>query len=196
MDSVIPDLYASDPSPLPFAPAQGVRAFLLRRDAGNLLVYSAPTVDAGAVAALGGATRILIGHWHETEFGGGAEVAAALGAPLSGERAAPVEPPGDDVRVIPIPGHTPGATAYLWRGALFTGDSIYIDDGEWVAAVLESSDRAAYLESLERLRELDFELLVPWAASLDGPYAAATGRDDARRRIDAIIARVRAGGDR
>jgi glyoxylase-like metal-dependent hydrolase (beta-lactamase superfamily II) len=195
MEPVIPDLYASDPSPLPFAPAQGIRAFLLRRDAGNLLVYSAPTVDADAVAALGGAAQILINHWHETEFGGGEDVAAALDAPLTGERAAAVEPPGDDVQVIPIPGHTPGATAFLWRGALFTGDSIYIDGGEWVGAVLESSDRAAYLESLERLRELEFELLVPWAASLDGPYAIATDRADAQRRIDAIIARVRAGGD-
>jgi glyoxylase-like metal-dependent hydrolase (beta-lactamase superfamily II) len=196
MEPVIPELYASDPSPLPFAPTQGIRAFLLRRDAGNLLVYSSPAVDAGAVAALGGATRILINHWHEAEFGGGAEASAALDAPLTGERAAPIEPPGDDVQVIPIPGHTPGATAFLWRGALFTGDSIYIDDGEWVGAVLESSDRAAYVESLERLRELDFELLVPWAASLDGPYAVATDPADARRRIDAIIARVRAGGDR
>lgn len=196
MESVIPDLYASEPSPLPFAPTQGIRAFLLRRDAGNVLVYSAPAIDAGAIAALGGATRILLNHWHEAEFGGGAEASAALGAPLTGERAAAIEPPGDDLQVIPIPGHTPGATAFLWRGALFTGDTIYIDGGEWVGAVLESSDRAAYLESLERLRELDFELLVPWAASLDGPYAVATDRADARRRIDAIIARVRAGGDR
>ena len=51
MEPVIPDLYASDPSPLPFAPTQGIRAFLLRRDAGNLLVYSSPAVDAGAAAA-------------------------------------------------------------------------------------------------------------------------------------------------
>lgn len=196
MESVIPDLYASDPEPLPFAPDHGIRAFLLRRDAGNLLIYSAPTVDAAAVAAHGGATRILLNHWHEAEFGGGEQVAAALDAPLTGERAAPLEPPGDDVQAIPIPGHTPGATAFLWHGALFTGDSVYLDDGEWVGAVLDSSDRAAYLESLARLRELDFELLVPWAASRSGPFVAATDRADARRRIDAIIARVRAGGDR
>lgn len=195
MQPVTRDLYASDPSPLPFAPSQGMRAFLLRREGGNLLVYSAPTVDADAVAALGGATAILLNHWHEAAFGGGEEVAAALGAPLTGERAAAIEPPGDDVEIIPIPGHTPGATAFLWRGALFSGDSIYISDGEWIGAVLESSDRAAYVDSLERLRELDFELLVPWATSLDGPFAVATDRADARRRIDAILARVRAGGD-
>jgi len=196
MESVIPDLYASDPAPLPFAPSQGIRAFLLRRDAGNLLVYSAPGVDAAAVGALGGATRILLGHWHEAEFGGGADVSAALDAPLTGERALPIEPPGDDVEVIAMPGHTPGSTAYLWNGALFTADTVYISDGEWVGAVLQSSDRAAYVESLERLRELEFEWLVPWAASLSGPYAAPTDAADARRRIDAIIARIRRGEDR
>jgi glyoxylase-like metal-dependent hydrolase (beta-lactamase superfamily II) len=196
MEPVIPNLYASDSSPLPFAPSEGIRAFLLRRDAGNLLVYSSPAVDAGAVAALGGVSQVLLGHWHEAEFGGGADVAAALGAPLAGERAAPIEVAGDDVEVVPIPGHTPGATAYLWNGALFPGDSIMLRGDDWVAAVLESSDRVAYAESLERLRELDFELLVPWAAPLDGPFVARTDRGDARRRLDAMIARIRAGADR
>jgi|SRR5215218_10408961 len=193
MEPVIPDLYASAPSPLPFAPSQGARAFLVRRDGGNLLVYSSSSVDTEAVARLGGAGRILLNHWHEAEFGGGAEVAAALDATLTGERAAPLESVGDDVDVIPIPGHTPGATAFLWRGALFTGDSVYVDGGEWVAAVLESSDRAAYVESLERLRELDFELLVPWVAGLDDPPAVRTDPADARRRLDAIISRLRRG---
>src|SRR5262245_39628723 len=135
MEPVIPDLLASDPSPLPFAPSQGMRAFLLRRDGGNLLVYSAPAVDARVVAAAGGVAQILLNHWHEAEFGGGAELSAVLGAPLAGERAAPLADVGDDVDVIPIPGHTPGATAYRWRGALFTGDSVYVDRGEWVGAV-------------------------------------------------------------
>jgi len=193
MDPVTPDLYASEPSPLPFAPAAGVRAFLLRRDGGNVLVYSAPTVDAGAVAALGGADRMLLNHWHEAEFGGGADIADALGVTLEGERAAPLGPLDDGVEAIPIPGHTPGATAFLWRGALFTGDSVYVDGGEWVAAVLDSSDRDAYVESLARLRDLDFELLVPWVAGRGDPVAVRTDRADARRRLDAIIARLRRG---
>jgi glyoxylase-like metal-dependent hydrolase (beta-lactamase superfamily II) len=104
-----------------------------------------------------------------------------------------------DFEVIPTPGHTPGATAYLWDSGehrfLFTGDTILLRDGEWVAAVLDSSDRAAYLDSLELLRELDFDVLVPWAASAGQPYHAITSQAEARRRIDAIAARVRAGGD-
>ena len=101
--------------------------------------------------------------------------------------------------MIPTPGHTSGATAYLWDSGenrlLFTGDTIYINEGEWVAAVLESSDRALYIESLELIRELDFDLLVPWAATGGGPFYAHTDRDDARRRIDAILERVRRGQD-
>jgi glyoxylase-like metal-dependent hydrolase (beta-lactamase superfamily II) len=100
--------------------------------------------------------------------------------------------------VIPTPGHTSGATAYLWDSGehrfLFTGDTIFLDGGEWVAAVLGSSDRDAYVESLELLRGLEFDVLVPWAASGE-PYAV-TDPADARSRIDAIIDRVRRGEDR
>ena len=75
----------------------------------------------------------------------------------------------DDFEVIPTPGHTPGATAYLWDSGqhrfLFTGDTIYLHQGEWSRRMLESSDAGAYVESLELIRELEFDVLVPWAAS-------------------------------
>ena len=38
--------------------------------------------------------------------------------------------------------------------------------------------------------------LVPWAATGGRPYLAPTGRADARRRIDAVLERVRRHGDR
>ena len=101
----------------------------------------------------------------------------------------------DDFEVIPTPGHTPDATAFLWDNGehriLFTGDTIMLRDGEWKAAVLDSSDRAAYVESLELIRELDFDVIVPWVASADGPYFAMTDREDAQRRIDAIVEEIR-----
>ena len=105
----------------------------------------------------------------------------------------------EDFEVIPTPGHTPGATAYLWDSGehrvLFTGDTIYLNDGEWVAGILESSDRARYIESLELIRGLDFDVLAPWAATAGQPYVTITDGADARRRIDAILKRVRAGSD-
>jgi hypothetical protein len=39
-------------------------------------------------------------------------------------------------------------------------------------------------------------VLVPWGATAGQPWFAETDRADARRRIDAIIDRVRRGEDR
>jgi glyoxylase-like metal-dependent hydrolase (beta-lactamase superfamily II) len=211
LEHVAPGLLATAAEPLAFAPDTVVRSFLLQRTAGNALVYVSATVatDAQAIAAAGGAERQYVTHEHEAMF-----LPANAAAPLFGhERAAdPVAASGahlrgtwsrrhpldDDLEVIPIPGHTPGATALLWnhegRRALFTGDSLYPGaDGGWRAAVLDSSDRTAYLDSLALLRELEFDLLVPWAAPAGGPAAFATDPADARRQLDAVIARVRAG---
>jgi glyoxylase-like metal-dependent hydrolase (beta-lactamase superfamily II) len=216
MDTVIPDLYASAPEPLSFAPTTHIRAFLLRRSQGNVLIYSAPTVadDAPAIEQLGGIARHYLNHWHEAAFGGGDRIAGTFGAPLfchENDREPTAEKTdvagtfavrhmaGDDFEVIPIPGHTPGATAYLWESGghrcLFTGDSVYLRDSEWVAAVLDSSDRDAYLESLELIRDLDFDMLVPWAATAGRPFHAVADKADARRRIDRILDRVRRGDD-
>ena len=205
-------LFASTPQPLPFARDLDVRAFVLQRPAGNILVYSTDRLDrdAAAIEALGGVDRHYLNHRHEAMF-----TSPAISAPLFVHQR---ERPGvarslhvratfsrrhtldDDFEVIPTPGHTSGATAFLWdTGAerlVFTGDTIYLRDGEWVAAVLESSDRPAYLRSLELIRHLDFDVLVPWAASHDDPPYVRTSREDTRARIDAIIDRLRAGGDR
>jgi glyoxylase-like metal-dependent hydrolase (beta-lactamase superfamily II) len=209
MNTVLPGLHASAPEALPFAPSLHIRAFLLERAQGNLLVYSAPTVEIDAVERLGGAARQYLNHWHEAGFGAG-----TVGAPLvchEDDRASVAETADvheafseralldGDFELIPTPGHTPGATAFLWDSGqnrfLFTGDTIYLSDGEWVAAVLDSSDRAAYVESLELIRELDFDVLVPWVATGAQPFHTLTEGPDARRRVEAILERVRSGQD-
>jgi glyoxylase-like metal-dependent hydrolase (beta-lactamase superfamily II) len=207
----LPGLYASAPQQLPFAPSLDIRAFVLRREQGNLLIYSTTTfeADAPAIADVGGIARHYLNHRHEALF-----PSEWVDAPLfvhESERESVAEAYhvratfsrrhmlDDDFEVIPTPGHTSGATAYLWDSGeqrlLFPGDTIYLNEGEWVAAVLESSDRGLYIESLELLRELDFDLLVPWAGTSGQPFHATTDRADARRRIDAILARVRSGED-
>jgi glyoxylase-like metal-dependent hydrolase (beta-lactamase superfamily II) len=206
----VPGLYASEPEALPFAPSLHIRSFLLERSEGNVLVYGAPAFDAGspAVRDLGGVSRHYLNHWHEAMF-----APDAVEAPLFVHEDDRKEVAGklhvrgtfskrhlldDDFEVIPTPGHTAGATAYLWDSGdhrlLFTGDTLFLKGGEWVAAVLDSSDRDAYVESLELIRGLDFDVLVPWAASAGQPYLAVTDRADARRRLDVVIERVR--GDR
>ncbi len=202
IETPIEGLYASAPAPLPFAPSLHIRAFLLERDEGNVLIYSTPTADE--LAGVGGIERAYLNHRHEATFGGDLP-----GVPLfvhADDRDAVARTRrvrgafsqrhtlDDDLEVIPTPGHTPGATAYLWDNGshrfLFTGDTLFLKDGEWVTAVLDSSDRDAYIESLELIRELDFDVLVPWAATAGQPYHAVTSNADARRRIDAILERL------
>jgi glyoxylase-like metal-dependent hydrolase (beta-lactamase superfamily II) len=196
---VIPGLTATAPEPLPFAPSVHVRSYVLD---GGLLVYG-----TGASDGLDGVRARYLNHWHETMFAAPLEGVPTLvherDLDASAERMridgtfAEREVVGDDFEIVPLPGHTPGATAFLWRGALFTGDSIYLDGADWVVALdVSGSDRAAFLESLELVRELEYDVLVPWAASARGPSVAATDASDARRRIDAIIARVRRGESR
>lgn len=194
----VPGVVPLTPQELPFAPNLHVRAFVLEREAGNLLVYGAGTLDAEGV------TRHYLGHRHEATFlperldaplfvheGDGEAVAERAHVRATFSRRHTLD---DDFEVIPIPGHTPGATAYLWdsgeQRVLFTGDTIYLNEGEWVTALLESSDRESYLESLELIRGLDFDVLVPWGASAGGPWYAVTDRADRERRIGELIERM------
>jgi glyoxylase-like metal-dependent hydrolase (beta-lactamase superfamily II) len=177
-----------------------------------VLVYGAPGIefDAPAIEGLGGISRRYLNHRREAMF-----ASEGLAGPLFVDERERASVEGrlhvrgtfsrrhmldDDFEVIPTPGHTPGATAFLWDSGehrfLFTGDTIYLDHGEWVAAVLGSSDRERYVESLELIRELEFDVLVPWTATAGRPYHAVTDRSDARRRVGAILDRVRRGEDR
>ena len=216
MHTTTAQLHPLTPAPLPFAPSLHARAFVVPREHDNLLVYNSPALggDAAAIEDLGGASHQYLNHWHESMFGDDS-IRDDLGIRLvvhEADGAATAErltvdatfsehgSLGGGFELIPTPGHTPGATAFLWdsgeRRYLFTGDTIYLIDGEWVAAVLDSSDRDAYLRSLELLRDVEFDVLVPWAASAGRAWYAETDSADARRRIGAIIDRISRGQDR
>ena len=208
----IPGLHATSPEQLPFDQRLVIRAYLLEREAGNVLIYRTGTLaaDARRFEELGGVARQYLNHSHEAMFG---DAEPAIDAPLfvheadaaETRRRAPVRATfsrrhrlDDDFEVIPTPGHTPGATAYLWdtgeNRLLFTGDSIYLRNDRWVAAVLDSSDRDAYIASLETLREVDFDVLVPWAATIGGPSHSVLAEGEGREQLDAILERLRRGG--
>jgi Metallo-beta-lactamase superfamily len=212
LERVLPGFYALAPEPLGFRPSLDARAFLLQRGEGNLLIYSINRLaaDAPAIDHLGRLSRWYLSHRHEARL-----ASNPIEAPLfvhENERKSVEERIevtgtfstrhglGYDFEVIPTPGRTSGATAYLWDSGvhrlLFTGDTIYLRDGEWVAAMLDSSERESYIESLELIRELQFDVLVPWIASAGGPFYAVTSEADARRRIDAILDSVRHGAGR
>jgi glyoxylase-like metal-dependent hydrolase (beta-lactamase superfamily II) len=214
MDTVITGLYASQPEALPFGPSLEIRAFLLRRDEGNLLVYRADTLKAevAALNELGGISRQYLNHRHEAapvcDW-----VAETFGAPLHchvneasavsdvckvGQTFAERHRLGGDFEVIPTPGHTSGATAYVWESGghrfLFTGDTIVIREEAWLAVLLDGvGDRDSYVESLKLIRDLDFDAVVPSVATAGQSYYTFVDRGDARARIDAILERLRRG---
>lgn len=212
LEQPIEGLWATPGSPLPFDASVSIRAFRLEREEGSVIVYNAPGLGSAAeeIRDRGEVRRLLINHGHEgmvgvppidapvfvherdrVDLGGAMPVAGTF----SGR-----ETIGKDLEVIPIPGHTPGSTAYLWDGGvhrfLFTGDSVWLDHGEWRAVVLDPGGRQDYVDSLALMRDLDFDVLVPWGATQDEPCVAAVSRSEARKRLDAIIQRVKAGADR
>ncbi len=211
LEQPVEGLWATPGSPLPFDRSVSIRAFLLERDEGNVIIYNAPGLGAAAdeIRDRGGARKLLINHGHEGMFGVPPIDApvfvneldrAALGGamPVAGTFGGR-EMIGEDVAAIPIPGHTPGSTAYLWdAGAhrfLFTGDSVWLDHGDWSAVVLDPGARQEYLDSLALMRDLDFDVLVPWGATQGQPYVAIVTRSQAAGRLERIIQRVEAGGD-
>ena len=216
MHEIVPGLHASEPRPLIFAPDTLIRTFFLRGADGNTLVYATDrtAAEADEIESLGGLRRHVLGHWHEASMGA-ADIAARLGAPVmchaadraKAEKDVPIAETfdqrlmlADDLEAIPIPGHTLGSAAYLWAGpkhrCLFTADSLLVGDNGWYAVVLGESNREAYVNSLRTLRDLSFDLLVPWGALKGAEPAIPVDQDTARREIDVVITRLESGKNR
>ena len=207
LQSTIRGLSGTPTAPLPFLEGVVVRAFLLERPQGNMIIYNAPGISAAADQILnkGQPERLLMNHHHEGMYGEPRLDVPVwiheadrprVELPIAGTFASR-EMIGDDLEIIPTPGHTPGATMFLWDNGdlriLFPGDSLWVQGGEWQAVLLGDSDRAAYLNSLQLLKGVDFDLLVPWGTEIGKPYGYAVTRAEANTKLDRIIARLEAG---
>jgi Metallo-beta-lactamase superfamily len=213
LDTPIEGLLATPTTRLPYQHNVLLRSYVLERPQGNLIVYNSPGVSesAAAIRALGAPARLLVNHGHESMYGqpdldvpiwvhrkDRSEVAKSLDVAGTFDGRGMID---DDLEVIPTPGHTAGTTSYLWDNGthrfLFTGDFIWIENGEWKAVVLSSGLRRDYLDSLALVRDLEFDVLVPWGTTEgDSSYGLVADQSQMHDRIDAIIGRVKAGGDR
>ncbi len=74
---------------------------------------------------------------------------------------------GEKLRVIGLPGHTPGSVAYLWRDVLFTGDALVLSHrGLAPSPAISSEDSEESRESLRKLRDVDFSRVADGHAGL------------------------------
>ncbi|MBV7379215.1 MBL fold metallo-hydrolase [Maritimibacter dapengensis] len=207
LQASIRGLFGTPTAPLPFLDGVVVRAFVLDRPQGNIIIYNAPGISEAAdeTRELGQPQRLLMNHHHEAMYG-----APDLDVPVwvhEADRSRVSLPIAgtfaerhmidDDLEVIPTPGHTAGTTAFLWDNGehrfLFPGDSLWVQGGEWKAVLLGDSNRSAYLDSLARLKTVDFDVLVPWGAEVGEPFGYAVTREEANANLDRIIARLEAG---
>ncbi len=208
LQSSICGLHGTPTAPLPFLAGVVVRAFVLERPQGNIIIYNAPGISdaAGEIRELGYPRSLLLNHHHEAMYGmpnldvpvwvhdrDCARTNMRIAGTFSERQMI-----DNDLEVIPTPGHTPGTTMFLWDNGecrfLFPGDSLWVQGGEWKAVVLGDSDRSAYLDSLALLKEVAFDVLVPWGVEEEAPYGYAVSRAEASEKLERIIDRLREGG--
>jgi glyoxylase-like metal-dependent hydrolase (beta-lactamase superfamily II)/ferredoxin len=193
----LPEPFAPDVAACGYAAASsfGAAAWLARRPDGNVLVdsprFSRPLLEG--IRALGGARFMFL--THRDDVADHARWRAALGcerilhardvtaATRDVERRLEGDAPvalADDLLAIPVPGHTPGSAALLFRDTyLFTGDHLWgdseghLDASRWVCWY----DWASQTRSMARLAALRFVFVLPghgrpWRA--ETPEAAAS----------------------
>ncbi|TCL79396.1 MULTISPECIES: MBL fold metallo-hydrolase [unclassified Rathayibacter] len=158
------ELLATPSSRLPYQHDVQLRFFVLQRPDDTVIVYNSPGVSeaATAIQRLGPPSRLLVNHAHEAMYGPpdldipiwmhGAdrrEVGDSLDIAGTFDRRERID---HDLEAIPTPGHTPGTCSYLWDSGthrfFFTGDFLWIENGEWKAVVLDPALRDEHLASL------------------------------------------------
>ena len=184
MEQLEPDLWQTSPR----AVADGVstRAYLLTKPSGNLLIYNLgedQEDDLQAIEQLGGVSVQVLSHRDEasptlrkvrdrfaSRLGYHDADAHAIREQADADLSiAPgcSDPALADVEILHTPGHTPGSVTLRYESPhgktyLFTGDTIVPVSGGWATAVYAEleSDAAALVGSLERLKEVDADLIV------------------------------------
>jgi glyoxylase-like metal-dependent hydrolase (beta-lactamase superfamily II)/ferredoxin len=185
----------------------GAASYLVLREAGNVLIDSPrqarPLMDR--IEALGGVTTMFLSHRDDVADHATyarrfsckrvmhtADLESAtrdVEIRLDGREPVELAP---DLIVIPVPGHTRGSVALLFRNELlFTGDHLWgTDDGEGLEAGRGVCwySWAEQTRSMERLLAFDFEWVLPG----HGPRFHAS-RARTREELEKLVARMKRG---
>ena len=183
----------------------GASSYLIQRAAGNVLVDSprAARPLLRRIARMGGVRLMFLTHRddvadHEAfhrEFGCDrllhrADVTARTSGverPIDGWDPVPLD---DELLVIPVPGHTRGSAALLYRRKfLFTGDHLWgTEEGELGASRSVCwYSWSEQVRSIERLLEFDFEWVLPGHERRFRTESAAA----MRKAVERLLSRLR-----
>ncbi|MBI5368128.1 MAG: MBL fold metallo-hydrolase [Planctomycetes bacterium] len=182
----------------------GATAWLIRRPAGNVLVDSpraaAPLIDR--IEKLGGVRTLFLTHgddvadhaqWRrrcgcERVLHRGDCDADTAGVERVLEGTAPLRL-AEDLVAIPVPGHTRGSAALLWRDTyLFTGDHLAGNGEGRLEAWFDYCwcSWADQIRSMERLLDQEFTWVLPGHGRSYRASSAATMRMEVARVIAAM----------
>jgi hydroxyacylglutathione hydrolase len=190
MQQIYPDLWQTH-AEHPF-PGLTTHAYLLVRDAGNVLFYSSGRPEEYEhIQELGGITHQFLSHRDEAGPALG-DIKRLFGSKLCCHRLeeeavrkmTPVDCMFDkrevslsDIEVIPTPGHTNGSVCFLVHSAhgttyLFTGDTVYLNNGAWDTFVMEQAggSKSDLKHSLVLLRDLQPEVALSSASVGSVPF--------------------------
>jgi glyoxylase-like metal-dependent hydrolase (beta-lactamase superfamily II)/ferredoxin len=178
----------------------GASSWLIVRPEGNVLVDSPraarPLMDR--VAELGGVKQMFLTHADDVadhvkwarRFGcervmHAADAVAGIEREIEDETRL-----ADDLLIIPVPGHTRGSAALLYANrVLFTGDHLW-GRADGTLGASRSVCWYSWSEqrrSIEKLRDYDFEWVLPGHGRRFGPVAAT----EMRAEIGRLLARMR-----
>lgn len=173
---------APNPSPLTL---EGTNTWIV----GGWVVDPGPA-DAGhldrVAAAASPLKGVVLTHSHFDHAEGAGQLGIDPILPVDGDRVGPFS-------VIGTPGHSPDSVCLLYERVLFTGDTV-LGEGSVFIAPGEGS-LSAYLESLEKLLEIDLEAICPGHGPVVNEPAAKLReyRDHRLEREGRVIAALDAG---
>ena len=185
LDTPIDGLLATPTSRLPYRHNVPLRSCVLKRPQGNLIVLNSPGVSesADAIRAFGAPARLLVNHTHESMYG-----QPDLDVPVWVHAKDRPGPHGGDNFL----------SLGQRRAPLSVHRRLHLDRERRVQGGRPEPPASWRLPRQPRLvRGLDFDVLVPWGATEGGPsIELVTDRTERHNRIDAVMARVKAGGER
>ena len=181
----------------------GAASYLIVRPRGNVLVDSprAGRPLFQRIAALGGVSTMVLSHRddiadHEAfarRFGCERIMHAADAGGLPVERRITGADPvalDDDLRLIPVPGHTRGSVALLYRDRfLFTGDHLWWDEDDQRLDMGRDVCWYSWADQVRSLRRLrDYQL--QWVLPGHGRRFRASSPPAMRAALDEAISRL------